>query len=52
VANVLFSEGIPAPVLVRSELEAFCRDGDIKESEGSAYSYIPRSSHAAGRLPS
>ena len=40
VANVLFSEGIPAPVLVRSELEAFCRDGDIKESEGSAYSYI------------
>lgn len=40
VANVLFSEGIPAPVLVRSELEAFCRSGDIKESEGSAYSYI------------
>jgi hypothetical protein len=40
VANVLFSEGIPAPVLVRSELEAFCRNGDIKESEGNAYSYI------------
>lgn len=40
VAHVLFSEGIPAPVLVRSELEAFCRDGDIKESAGSAYSYI------------
>ncbi|GKQ53567.1 hypothetical protein [Bradyrhizobium sp. Ce-3] len=40
VANVLFSEGIPAPVLVRSELEAFCRDGNIQESDGSAYSYI------------
>ena len=40
VATVLFSEGMPAPVLVRSELEAFCRDGDIKELEGSAYSYI------------
>lgn len=40
VANVLFSEGIPAPVLMRSELEAFCREGDIQESEGSAYSYI------------
>lgn len=40
VANVLFSEGIPAPVLVRSELEEFCRAGDIKEAEGSAYSYI------------
>jgi hypothetical protein len=40
VANVLFSEGRPAPVLVRSELEAFCRDGEIKESEGSAHSYI------------
>ncbi|MBV5268787.1 MAG: hypothetical protein JZU55_01270, partial [Afipia sp.] len=40
VANILSSEGIPAPVLVRSELEAFCRSGDIKESEGSAYSYI------------
>lgn len=40
VAKVLFSEGIPAPVLVRAELEAFCRDGDIQESDGSAYSFI------------
>jgi len=40
VANVLFSEGIPAPVLVHAELEAFCRDGDIREADKSAYSYI------------
>lgn len=40
VANVLFSEGIPAPVLVRAELEMFCREGDIREADGSAYSYI------------
>ncbi|MDA9420986.1 hypothetical protein [Bradyrhizobium sp. CCBAU 53380] len=40
VAKVLFSEGIPAPVLVRAELEAFCRDGNIQESDGSAYSFI------------
>ena len=40
VAKVLFEENNSAPVLVRSELEAFCRDGEIREADGSAYSYI------------
>jgi hypothetical protein len=40
VAKVLFEENSPAPVLVRSELEAFCREGAIREADGSAYSYI------------
>jgi hypothetical protein len=40
VATVLFEKNSPAPVLVRSELDAFCREGVIREADGSAYSYI------------
>ena len=40
VAQLLFEEKLAAPVFVRSELEAFCREGIIHETGGSAYTYI------------
>jgi hypothetical protein len=40
VARLLSEEKLAAPVFVRSELEAFCRDGTIHETAGSAYTYI------------